>query len=303
MSSILVVGSVALDSVQTPFGNAKEALGGSATYFSVAASFFADVRVVAVVGEDFPEEHLAFLKSRSIDLEGLVRVPGRTFRWAGEYGFDLNEAKTLETQLNVFAAFQPEIPKAYKESELVFLANIDPDLQREVLGQVSLPRLVAADTMNYWINGKPEALRETLKLVDILLINDAETRQLAGEPNLVLAAQKILSWGPTSLVIKRGEYGALMIRKGGWFAAPALPLDSVFDPTGAGDCFAGGFIGYLANTMNFEEQNIRKAIVMGSVMASFNVEAFSLDRLRRLTYPEIEARYKAFKRLTQFEDL
>lgn len=303
MSSILVVGSVALDSVQTPFGNAKEALGGSATYFSVAASFFADVRVVAVVGEDFPEEHLAFLKSRSIDLEGLVRVPGRTFRWAGEYGFDLNEAKTLETQLNVFAAFQPEIPKAYKESELVFLANIDPNLQREVLGQVSLPRLVAADTMNYWINGKPEALRETLKLVDILLINDAETRQLAGEPNLVLAAKKILSWGPTSLVIKRGEYGALMVRKDGWFAAPALPLDSVFDPTGAGDCFAGGFIGYLANTMNFEEQNIRKAIVMGSVMASFNVEAFSLDRLRQLTYPEIEARYKAFKRLAQFEDL
>lgn len=303
MSSVLVVGSVALDSVRTPFGNAKEALGGSATYFSVAASFFADVRVVAVVGEDFPEEHLAFLKSRSIDLEGLVRVPGRTFRWAGEYGFDLNEAKTLETQLNVFAAFQPEIPKAYKESELVFLANIDPNLQREVLGQVSLPRLVAADTMNYWINGKPEALRETLKLVDILLINDAETRQLAGEPNLVLAAKKILSWGPTSLVIKRGEYGALMVRKDGWFAAPALPLDSVFDPTGAGDCFAGGFIGYLANTMNFEEQNIRKAIVMGSVMASFNVEAFSLDRLRQLTYPEIEARYKAFKRLAQFEDL
>ena len=301
--SILVVGSVALDSVRTPFGNAKEALGGSATYFSVAASFFADVRVVAVVGEDFPEEHLSFLKSRSIDLEGLVRVPGRTFRWTGEYGFDLNEAKTLETQLNVFAAFQPEIPKAYTESELVFLANIDPDLQRKVLGQVRSPRLVAADTMNYWIDGKPEALQETLKSVDILLINDAETRQLAGEPNLVRAAQKVLGWGPTSLVIKRGEYGALMVRKGRWFAAPALPLDSVFDPTGAGDCFAGGFIGYLANTMNFEEANIRKAIVMGSVMASFNVEAFSLDRLRRLTYPEIEARYKVFKHLAHFEDL
>lgn len=303
MSSILVVGSVALDSVRTPFGDAKEALGGSATYFSVAASFFADVRVVAVVGEDFPEEHLAFLKSRSIDLEGLVRVPGRTFRWTGEYGFDLNEAKTLETQLNVFATFQPEIPKAYTESDLVFLANIDPDLQREVLGQVRSPKLVAADTMNYWINGKPEALRETLKSVDILLINDAETRQLADEPNLVKAAQKVLSWGPTSLAIKRGEYGALMVRKGRWFAAPALPLDSVFDPTGAGDCFAGGFIGYLANTMNFEESNIRKAIVMGSVMASFNVEAFSLDRLRRLTYPEIEARYKVFKHLAHFEDL
>lgn len=303
MSSILVVGSVALDTVQTPFGEAKEALGGSATYFSVAASFFADVRVVAVVGEDFPEEHLAFLKSRSIDLEGLVRVAGRTFRWTGEYGFDLNEAKTLDTQLNVFAAFEPQIPEAYKASDLVFLANIDPHLQLKVLGQVSSPRLVAADTMNYWIGGKPEALRDTLKLVDILLINDAETRQMAGEPNLVRAAQKILSWGPSSLVIKRGEYGALMVRKGGWFAAPALPLDSVYDPTGAGDCFAGGFIGYLANTMNFEEANIRKAIVMGSVMASFNVEAFSLDRLRRLTYPEIEARYKAFKRLAQFEDL
>ncbi|HWQ69386.1 MAG TPA: PfkB family carbohydrate kinase [Patescibacteria group bacterium] len=301
--SILVVGSVALDSVRTPFGDAKEALGGSATYFSVAASFFADVRVVAVVGEDFPEEHLAFLKSRSIDLEGLVRVPGRTFRWTGEYGFDLNEAKTLETQLNVFATFQPEIPKAYTESELVFLANIDPELQRQVLGQVRSPRLVAADTMNYWIGGKPEALQETLRSVDVLLINDAETRQLADEPNLVRAAQKVLGWGPTSLVIKRGEYGALMVQKGGWFAAPALPLDSVFDPTGAGDCFAGGFIGYLANTMNFEESNIRKAIVMGSVMASFNVEAFSLDRLRRLTYPEIEARYKVFKRLAHFEDL
>jgi sugar/nucleoside kinase (ribokinase family) len=303
MSSILVVGSVALDTVQTPFGEAKEALGGSATYFSVAASFFADVRVVAVVGEDFPEEHLAFLKSRSIDLEGLVRVAGRTFRWTGEYGFDLNEAKTLDTQLNVFAAFEPQIPEAYKASDLVFLANIDPHLQLKVLGQVSSPRLVAADTMNYWIGGKPEALRDTLKSVDILLINDAETRQMAGEPNLVRAAQKILSWGPSSLVIKRGEYGALMVRKGGWFAAPALPLDSVYDPTGAGDCFAGGFIGYLANTMNFEEANIRKAIVMGSVMASFNVEAFSLDRLRRLTYPEIEARYKAFKCLAQFEDL
>lgn len=301
--SILVVGSVALDSVRTPFGDVKEALGGLATYFSVAASFFADVRVVAVVGEDFPEEHLSFLKSRSIDLEGLVRVPGRTFRWTGEYGFDLNEANTLETQLNVFATFQPEIPRAYTESELVFLANIDPDLQREVLGQVRSPKLVAADTMNYWIKGKPEALRETLKSVDILLINDAETRQLADEPNLVKAAQKVLSWGPTSLAIKRGEYGALMVRKGRWFAAPALPLDSVFDPTGAGDCFAGGFIGYLANTMNFEESNIRKAIVMGSVMASFNVEAFSLDRLRRLTYPEIEARYKVFKHLAHFEDL
>ena len=301
--SILVVGSVALDTVKTPFGSANEVLGGSATYFSTAASFFADVRVVAVVGEDFPGEHLAFLQSRSIDLQGLRRVPGRTFRWVGEYGFDLNEARTLETQLNVFADFQPEIPESYRESELVFLANIDPDLQREVLRQVRSPKLVAADTMNYWIDGKPEALRETLKSVDILLINDSEVRQLAREPNLVRAARRILDWGPTSLVIKRGEYGALMVREDGWFAAPAIPLDSVFDPTGAGDCFAGGFMGYLANTMNFDETNIRKAIVMGSVMASFDVEAFSLDRLRRLTYPEIEGRYKAFRRLAHFEDL
>ena len=301
--SILVVGSVALDSVRTPFGEVKEALGGSATYFSTAASFFADVRVVAVVGEDFPEEHLAFLKSRSIDLRGLKRVPGRTFRWTGEYGFDLNDARTLETQLNVFAEFHPDIPEAYRESELVFLANIDPDLQREVLAQVRSPKLVAADTMNFWIDRKPESLRETLRSVNMLLINDAEVRQLAKEPNLVRAARTILDWGPTSLVIKRGEYGALMVREGGWFAAPAIPLDSVFDPTGAGDCFAGGFIGYLANTMNFEETNVRKAIVMGSVMASFNVEAFSLDRLRRLTYLEIESRYKAFRRLAHFEDL
>lgn len=301
--SILVVGSVAFDTVKTPFGSANEVLGGSATYFSTAASFFADVRVVAVVGEDFPEVHLAFLQSRSIDLGGLKRVPGRTFRWVGEYGFDLNEARTLETQLNVFADFRPEIPESYRESELVFLANIDPDLQREVLRQVRSPKLVAADTMNYWIEGKPEALRETLKSVDILLINDAEVRQLAREPNLVRAARRILGWGPTSLVIKRGEYGALMVREDGWFAAPAIPLDSVFDPTGAGDCFAGGFMGYLANTMNFDETNIRKAIVMGSVMASFDVEAFSLDRLRRLTYPEIEGRYKAFRRLAHFDDL
>jgi len=301
--SILVVGSVALDTVHTPFGSADEVLGGSATYFSTAASFFADVRVVAVVGKDFPEAHLAFLKSRSIDLRGLQQVPGRTFRWIGEYGFDLNDARTLETQLNVFADFKPEIPQSYRESELVFLANIDPDLQREVLRQVRSPKLVAADTMNFWITGKPEARREMLKAVNVLLINAAEARQRAQEPNLVRAARKILEWGPTSLVIKRGEYGALMVREDTWFAAPAIPLDSVFDPTGAGDCFAGGFIGYLANTMNFDETNIRKAIVMGSVMASFNVEAFSLDRLRRLTYPEIEARYKAFRRLAHFEDL
>ncbi len=301
--SILVVGSVAFDTVRTPFGQAEEVLGGSATYFSAAASFFADVRLVAVVGEDFPEHHLAFLRSRKVDLRGLQRVPGRTFRWVGEYGFDLNQARTLDTQLNVFADFAPKIPEEYRDSDVVFLANIDPDLQREVLLQVRRPALIAADTMNYWIANKADSLRQTLGLVDTLLINDAETRQLAGEANLVQAAQKILTWGPRSLVIKRGEYGALMINNGGWFAAPALPLEAVRDPTGAGDCFAGGFVGYLANTMNFEDASVRKAMIMGSVMASFNVEAFSLDRLRTLTYDEIEARYRAFKRLAQFEDL
>ncbi len=301
--SILVVGSVAFDTVKTPFGRAEEVLGGSATYFAAAASFFTDVRVVAVVGEDFPEHHLDFLRGRNVDLRGLQRVPGKTFRWVGEYGFDLNEARTLDTQLNVFADFVPKIPEEYRDSEVVFLANIDPDLQREVLGQVRRPAVVAADTMNYWIAGKPESLRRTLALVDTLLINDAEARQLAGEANLVQAARKILTWGPQSLVIKRGEYGALLLNKGDWFAAPALPLEAVLDPTGAGDSFAAGFVGYLANTRNFDDASVRKAMIMGSVMASFNVEAFSLDRLRTLTYGEIEARYRMFRRLAHFEDL
>jgi sugar/nucleoside kinase (ribokinase family) len=301
--SILVVGSVALDTVKTPFGQAEETLGGSATYFAAAASFFTDVRLVAVVGEDFPEHHLGFLRSRNVDLRGLQRVPGETFRWVGEYGYDLNEARTLDTRLNVFANFAPKIPEEYRDSEVVFLANIDPDLQRDVLGQVRRPAYVAADTMNYWITGKPESLRQTLRLVDTLLINDAEVRQLAGESNLVQAARKILTWGPQSLVIKRGEYGALMLNKGEWFAAPALPLEEVRDPTGAGDSFAGGFMGYLANTMNFTDASVRKAMVMGSVMASFNVEAFSLDRLRTATYGEIESRYRTFMRLARFEDL
>ena len=300
---ILVVGSVALDTVTTPFGDAREVLGGSATYFASSASFFAPVSVVAVVGEDFPMEALEFLRRREVDLTGLERRPGRTFRWRGEYGFALNEAKTLETQLNVFAEFHPRLPESYREREVVFLANIDPDLQREVLTQVLSPRLVAADTMNFWIQGKPEALRQTLKQVQILIINDAEARMLAEEPNLVRAAKTILGWGPRSLIIKRGEYGALSFSDGGWFAAPALPLENVYDPTGAGDAFAGGFLGFLASTRNFDEANLRRAVIMGSVMASFAVEAFSLHRLQHLTYPEIESRYRQFKQLAHFEDL
>jgi len=300
---ILVVGSVALDTVTTPFGDAREVLGGSATYFASSASFFAPVSLVAVVGEDFPMEALEFLRRREVDLTGLERRPGRTFRWRGEYGFALNEAKTLETQLNVFAEFHPRLPEPYREREVVFLANIDPDLQREVLTQVLSPRLVAADTMNFWIQGKPEALRQTLKQVQILIINDAEARMLAQEPNLVRAAKTILGWGPRSLIIKRGEYGALSFSDGGWFAAPALPLENVYDPTGAGDAFAGGFLGFLASTRNFDEANLRRAVIMGSVMASFAVEAFSLQRLQHLTYPEIESRYRQFKQLAHFEDL
>lgn len=301
--SLVVVGSVAFDSVKTPFGEAEEVLGGSGTYFSTAASYFTDVSLVAVVGTDFPEKHLTFLKSRNIDIEGIEKAEGKTFRWKGEYGFELNEARTLDTQLNVFQSFKPKLPESYKDKKVVFLANIDPDLQREVLAQVKKPTLVACDTMNFWISGKRDALLKTLKLVDILLINDGEARALSGEPNLVKAASIIQAMGPQTLIIKRGEYGVLMFKNKKIFAAPAYPLEAVFDPTGAGDCFAGGFMGYLTSTMNFDEATMRKAIIFGSVMASYNVEAFSLDRIKILDYSEIESRFKAFRSLTHFEDL
>ena len=301
--SLLVVGSVAFDSVKTPFGEVDEVLGGSATYFSTAASYFTDVAVVAVVGDDFPDKHLKFLKSRNIDIEGIEKREGKTFRWKGEYGYELNEAQTLDTQLNVFQSFKPNLPESYKEKKIVFLANIDPDLQRDVLEQVNNPSLIACDTMNFWIEGKRESLLKTLSLVDILLINDGEARELSNEPNLVKAARKIHSYGPKTLIIKRGEYGALMFKDNKIFSAPAYPLETIFDPTGAGDSFAGGFMGYLANTMNFDESNIRRAIIFGSVMASFNVESFSLDRLRSLDYEEVKNRFTEFKGLTHFEDL
>jgi sugar/nucleoside kinase (ribokinase family) len=298
--SILVVGSVAFDSVETPFGKVENILGGSATYFSTSASFFSDVRLVAVVGEDFPQEHLDFLSSRNVDLSGLSRVKGRTFHWKGKYGYDLNEAQTLETQLNVFADFRPQIPMEYAESGYLFLANIDPELQMEVLNQVKRPRVVACDSMNFWISSKPDSLRRVLEKVDIFLINEGEARQLSGEANLVKAAKGILSMGVKTLIIKRGEYGVLMFNGSSIFAAPAYPLEEVFDPTGAGDTFAGGFMGYLANTGDISEKGIRQAIVFGSVMASFNVEDFSLNRLKRLNYKEIEERYRDFKSMTHF---
>ena len=301
--SLLVVGSVAFDSVKTPFGVADDVLGGSATYFSTAASYFTDVMLVAVVGEDFPEKHISFLKNRKIDVTGLQRSAGSTFRWKGEYGCDLNEAHTLETHLNVFESFKPQVPEQYKNPDVVFLANIDPVLQMEVLHQIKRPDIVACDTMNFWISGKKDELIKTLAEVDILLINEGEARELAGEPNLVKAARVVQSMGPSTLIVKRGEYGALMFGSDGIFSAPAYPLESVFDPTGAGDSFAGGFMGYLDNVKNFDGASLRQAIIFGSVMASFNVEDFSLNRMKSLDYKEIESRYREFRTLTFFDDI
>ena len=301
--SILVVGSVAFDSIETPFGKVEEALGGSATYFSTSASFFTDVNLVAVVGEDFPDEHRRMLAERNIDLTGLQTAPGKTFRWKGRYGFDLNEAQTLDTQLNVFESFSPELPDNYRDAEYVFLANIDPELQLEVLKQVRKPKLIACDTMNFWIDGKRDQLVKTLEYVDILIINEGEVRQLADEPNLQKAARTILAMGPKTLIVKRGEYGVIMFSEHSVFSAPAVPLEEVFDPTGAGDTFAGGFFGYLASTQNLSDASMRQAVVFGSVMASFTVESFSLDRLKGLDYSQIKDRFSEVKLLTEFAGL
>jgi sugar/nucleoside kinase (ribokinase family) len=300
---LLAVGSVALDSLETPFGRREDVLGGSASYFSVCASFFGPTRMVAVVGEDFPEEHLRFFASRGVDLGGLVRQPGRTFRWKGKYEFDLNTAHTLDTQLNVFAQFRPELPAHYRDSEYVFLGNIDPDLQRNVLDQVRAPRLVACDTMNFWIASKRESLLRTLKRVDLLFVNDAEARQLAEEHNVVKAARRILSFGPRAVVVKRGEYGALFFSGDEVFAASAYPLPAVFDPTGAGDSFAGGFMGYVARQRREDHATMRRAIVLGSVLASFTVEQFSLERLKTLGSDEIRARFSEARQLAHFDEL
>lgn len=301
--SLLVVGSVALDSVETPFGLKEDVLGGSATYFSTSASFFTPTQVVAVVGEDFPQAHLEFLKARGVDLDGVTREKGRTFRWKGRYGYQLNEAETLDTQLNVFQAFSPRLPEKYRDAQYVFLGNIHPELQSQVVDQVKAPRLVAADTMNFWINGSRPALLKTLKRVNLLFVNDAEARQLTGEHNIVRAARAILGMGPQRVVVKRGEYGALLFDHEHIFACPAMPLADVFDPTGAGDTFAGGFMGTLAIASHLDAETLRRAMVMGSVMASFTVEKFSLERLREVTRAEIRTRFSDFKRLTHFEDL
>lgn len=300
--SLLVVGSVAFDAIESPFGRVDRALGGAATYFAVAASFFTPVNLVGIVGEDFTEKDAAIFRGRHIDTEGLERAPGKTFFWAGRYSENLNERVTLATELNVFADFKPKLPEKYRTTKYVFLANIAPDLQRSVLLQVKgRPRLAALDTMNYWIERTNDELRETLKHVDILMINDSETRQLSSEHNLLRAARHIFKLGPTTLVVKRGEYGAMMVDKRGVFCVPAFPLEEPHDPTGAGDSFAGGFMGYLAGAGKHNDRALRRAMVYGSVLGSFAVEKFGLDRLRQLKRSEIHARARHFSKLTQFQ--
>lgn len=298
---VLIVGSVALDSVRTPFGKADWVLGGAASYASVSASFFAPVRMVAVIGEDFPEEHIAQFGRHHIDLRGLQRAPGSTFRWSGYYEYDLNQAHTTATELNVFQSFRPELPADYRNSPYVFLANIDPTLQLAVLDQVRRPKLVVCDTMNYWIENAREKVLEVLARVDVALMNDAEARQLCDEPNLIAAARKVLDYGPGTVIVKKGEHGALMLSSDSFFSAPGYPLEEVRDPTGAGDTFAGGLVGYLARCGDCDESALRRAIISGSVLASFTVEDFSLRRLLRLAPAEIAERYREISTMTRFD--
>jgi sugar/nucleoside kinase (ribokinase family) len=299
--SVLVAGSVALDSVKTPFGAVTDALGGSATYFSVAASFFTDVSIVAVVGSDFPKEYSEFFVARGIDVTGLTVEEGETFRWAGVYGFDLNDRDTLETRLNVFEGFRPVIPKSKVDSDFVFLGNIIPALQSSVLDQVKQPRLVGCDTMNFYIDGYRDDLLKTMERVDAMVLNDAECRQLTEEPNLIKAARKVLEMGPSTVIVKKGEHGALMCTPDAFFSAPAYPCESVFDPTGAGDSFAGGFMGHIASTGDISEHNIRRAVIYGTVMASFCVEQFSVDGMTSLDRSDIERRFRMLKQVSHFE--
>jgi sugar/nucleoside kinase (ribokinase family) len=299
--SLLVVGSVALDSVETPFGKAEDVLGGSATYFSVAASHQTPVQLVGVVGSDYPVDKLEPLKARGIDLAGLEYAEGESFRWRGRYRHDLNSAETLETRLGVFSHFRPKLPDQFRTADYVFLANIDPRLQLQVLEQVDKPKLVACDTMNFWIESRRGDLMELLKHVDLITLNDGEARQLTEQSNLVKAARWIIDRGPRTVLIKKGEHGAFMFTRDSVFYAPAYPLEAVFDPTGAGDSFAGGFMGYLARTNDLSDANLRRAVIVGSAMGSFVVEAFSISRLLDLTRDDIDRRVADFHRLVSFD--
>lgn len=302
--SLLVVGSVALDTVETPFGSVKDALGGSSVYISVAASYFTQpVRLVGVVGGDFPKEHIAFLESRNIDLDGLqIFEDGKTFRWGGRYHYDLNVRDTLFTELNVFEHFKPTIPERFKNSSYICLGNIDPVLQLDVLKQVNKPRLVVGDTMNYWIETKPNELATTLQYVDVLIVNDSEARLLTKEPNLIKAAKRIIRMGPKVVIIKKGEHGATLVTEDTIFSAPAYPLENIFDPTGAGDSFAGGFIGWLARTEDLSPENLKRAVIYGSTLASFCVEKFSVENIRDLNSLQIRDRFLAFMELSRFDE-
>jgi sugar/nucleoside kinase (ribokinase family) len=291
---------MALDTVETPFGGVEEVLGGSASYFSLAATLFTDVKIVAVIGDDFPEKYMQLFESRGIELKGIQKTPGKTFRWHGRYGYDLKDPETMGTYLNVFENFDPIIPEDYREAEYVFLANINPELQMHVLKQVKKPKLVACDTMNYWIEKKPQELRQVLRHVNILMINDSEARELAQEPGIMKAARTILNMGPQILIVKRGEYGALMFSKEGIFWAPSYPLEDIVDPTGAGDTFAGGFMGYVSSD-DSSSSGFKRAVVYGSVVASFTVEDFSVNRLTALHKEEIETRFSAFLNLSNLD--
>src|SRR6186997_1386835 len=300
--SVLVVGSVALDSVETPFGKADNVIGGSGTFFSASASHLSPVQLVGVVGDDYPMDQLEPLRKRGVDYSGLERAEGSSFRWRGRYRHDLNSAETLETHLGVFSHFSPKIPDKLRTSPYLFLANIDPRLQLDVLEQVERPKLVACDTMNFWIQSRRPDLLKLIERVDLVTLNDAEARQLTEKANLVQAAQWIMGRGPRHVIIKKGEHGAFLFTENSIFFAPAFPLENVFDPTGAGDSFAGGFIGYLAATGDLSEANMRRAVIYGSVMGSFAVEKFSIERLMTVTRPEIEQRMRDMRRLVTFEE-
>ncbi|CUU10910.1 Sugar or nucleoside kinase, ribokinase family [Candidatus Kryptobacter tengchongensis] len=300
---LLVVGSVALDTIETPFDKVVDAPGGSALYISISASYFTkSIGLVGIIGDDFPSDVIDDLKGRGVNLKGLKIINGgKTFRWAGKYHYDMNTRETIYTHLNVFADFKPVIPDEFKSSEYVCLGNIDPTLQMSVLDQVDNPKLVIADTMNFWIERKYDELLETLKRVNVLIVNDAEARQIAREPNLIKAGKKILKLGPDVVIIKKGEHGAVLMIDSVIFSAPAYPIESIQDPTGAGDTFAGGFAGWIAKTDDISEKNLRKAVIYGSAIASFCVEGFGINRIRNLSWKEIQERFEAFREITKFE--
>ena len=302
--SILIVGSLAFDDIETPFGRSDNTLGGSSTYIALSASYFTDtIQMVGVVGSDFEEKHFNLLHSRNIDTKGVQMVEeGKTFRWAGRYHYDMNTRDTLDTQLNVFADFDPVVPHQYRDAEFVCLGNIDPELQLKVLDQINKPKLVILDTMNFWIEGKPEELKKVLERVDIFILNDSEARLLSGDPNLVKSARIIRLMGPKTLIIKKGEHGALLFTDNGIFSAPAFPLESIYDPTGAGDTFAGGFIGHLSRCQTITDTEMRKAVLYGSAMASFCVEKFGTEKIAALDLLEIEDRFQSFRELSRTDE-